>query len=727
MRTYKFMKKNYGIFLIGLLLSVTACSFTTKKLDPGDKDKEEALTELVTFVLENYHYSPKDLDKDFSKKVYKEYLKNLDPRKRFFLQEDIDDFAVYEETLHDELKNKKVDFFTLTYDRLQKRMGEMEEVYKEILEEPMDFSQKEDINTDYDNVSAPKTKEERKEVWRKQLKLNALSSYYDLKKDEEDKRKAIEKGELEEDDEDNKPKTDEELEKEARKTTKRSLEQFYDVTEDMKEDDWFAMYLDAVAKEFDPHSGYFAPEDKDRFDIAMSGSLEGIGAQLQKDLENIKITELISGGPAWTDGRLEVGDVIKKVQQDDEDKAVNISGMSINDAVKLIRGEKGSKVILTVKKVDGTTEEIDLIRDKVELEETYAKTAITNDGELNYGLIKLPGFYFDMDDYDQRNAAGDMKKEIQKLKEQGMEGLVVDLRDNGGGSLSTAIDIAGLFVEKGPVVQVRDKDNKDQVLKHKKPSVDWDGPLVILVNELSASASEILAAAMQDYERAIIIGSNQTYGKGTVQNFLDLNKFVRGNKWGDMGNVKITSQKFYRINGGSTQLEGVHSDVVAPDQYSHIDVGERDLSSPLPYDQISKAKYAKWNGYKNLKEAIKASQKRVDASEQFQLIDDHAKWIRTQRDENDFSLNYDAYTADMKESKEKAKSFDTINKYKTDLRFNSLPDEEKLFDKDTTLAKKRQRWHKNLNKDIYVEEAMQVLKDLELSDDKLKKMAKTKN
>src|SRR5690625_2722947 len=486
------------------------------------------------------------------------------------------------------------------------------------------------------------------------------------------------------------------------------------------------MYLNTVANQFDPHTGYYAPPDKDRFDIAMSGSLEGIGAQLQKDLENIKVTKLISGGPAWTDGRLKVGDVIQRVKQEDEEEAVNIGGMSLNEAVKLIRGPKGSEVTLTVKSVDGTVEDIKLIRDKVELEETYLKSAVTEKDGNKYGVIKLPGFYFNMEDYDQRNAASDMKKELDLLKKEKIDGLVIDLRNNGGGSLTTAIDIAGMFVKKGPVVQVRFGNGRKQILRHQNPKVEWNGPLVILVNELSASASEILAAAMQDYERAVIIGSKQTYGKGTVQKFIDLNRFMKNNDLGDMGDIKITTQKFYRINGGSTQLKGVHSDVVMPDRYSYIDVGERDLRVPLPWDEIDRAGYKKWDGYENLKETLKQSQQRVDSSALFTLIDENAMWIKEQKDKTVYPLNFEKYELLVKEREEKVEQFKSISDHKTDLTYRSLPEEVKLFETDTSLAKKRERWHKNLGKDAYVEEAINVLGDLKLNKAQQKKMAEAK-
>jgi carboxyl-terminal processing protease len=458
----------------------------------------------------------------------------------------------------------------------------------------------------------------------------------------------------------------------------------------------------------------------------MSGKLEGIGARLQKKNDYITIIEIISGGPAWRSEKVEVGDVILKVKQEDEKDAVSIVGMRIDDAVKLIKGPKGTKVTLTIKNVDGTITDKVITRDVVELEETYAKSSLIDKGNRKFGLINLPQFYFDMENYKERNAATDVKKEILRLKEQGMEGLVLDLRDNGGGSLRTAVDIAGLFIKKGPVVQVASNGNKE-VLEDKDSEIVWDGPLVILVNELSASASEILAAAMQDYKRAIILGSKQTYGKGTVQNVIDLNQWLRKNDLGDLGALKITSQKFYRVNGGSTQLEGVKSDVVMPDRYSYIDVGERDYDNPLPYDKIDAAKYDVWDGYIDYDETIEKSKARMAQNEQLKLIDDNARWIKERRDEKVVNLNFDKYSAEIEQRKKETERFDAIDEYDNHLTFESLPYETALMKKDTTLSEKRKRWHKNLSKDMYIEEAVHVLEDLKLNNIKAGKVADIKN
>jgi carboxyl-terminal processing protease len=331
-----------------------------------------------------------------------------------------------------------------------------------------------------------------------------------------------------------------------------------------------------------------------------------------------------------------------------------------------------------------------------------------------YGVINLPKFYIDFKDYGERNAATDVALEIERLKQAGMDGLVLDLRGNGGGSLKTVVDIAGLFIKDGPVVQVKSSGERKEVLKDTDKKIQWDGPLVILVNELSASASEILAAAMQDYKRAIILGSKQTYGKGTVQNVIDLNRFIKGNSYGDVGAIKVTTQKFYRIDGGSTQLEGVKSDVIIPDRFSYINIGEKDQDNPLPWDKIDAASYTLWSDYIDFNNAIEKSKERMLTNEYFKLIDKSAKWISEQRKVSSYPLNYNAYKAELDRDNDFAKQFDAISDYKTNLTFTSLPYEMALIEKDTILKEKRERWHNYLAKDAYVEEAINVLEDLKI-------------
>lgn len=690
--------------MLTVIVSAVSCSFTNKVESGPDKDK--LLIDLISYVLGKGHYDAKDINDDFSKEVFADYIDALDPLKRYFYASDIEEFKKYEELIDDEIRNKEINFFNLTYDRLQDRMSDARSLYKEILERPFNFEKDESISTEYEKLPYVNTRKEMENRWRLQLKFNALSSYFDKAEEQMDSLAA---------NKDYKRKTSVTLENEARDITKSSLKEYFEFADDLERKDWFSIYINSIVEEFDPHTYYFAPQDKDRFDIAMSGKLEGIGARLQKKNDNIKIIEIISGGPAWRGNDVEVGDFIMKVKQEDEEEPVSIVGMRIDDAVSLIKGPKGTKVSLTVKKVDGTIEVIDIVRDVVELEETYAKSSTVKKEDKTFGIVNLPKFYFNMQDYNQRNAAKDVKQEIVRLKEQDMDGLIIDLRDNGGGSLQTVVDIAGLFIEKGPIVQVRTKGESPEVLSDKDSNLLWDGPLVILVNELSASASEILAAAMQDYKRAIIIGSKQTYGKGTVQNVMDLNRWMRSNDFGDLGALKLTTQKFYRVNGGSTQLEGVKSDVVVPDRYSYIDIGEKDQENPLPWDKIPAADYKPWDGYIDFDQTINNSNARMAKNEQLKLIEENAKWVRQKRDVNVYSLKYDKYKANIKLNEQQAKRFDAINDYKTNFTFESLPYEQALMKKDSVLAEKRKRWHKSLSKDVYVEEAISVLEDMKIN------------
>ena len=726
------MKRKYNILLLTLLLAFASCSFTSKTFENDDRDK--LLVQLVTFVLEQGHFDAKDMNDAFSEGVFEHYLDQIDPFRRYFYQSDIKEFEKYKTELDNQIMDYDVAFFNLTHKRLLERMAESKEVYKEVLSVPFDYSKNETFNTDYENVEYVDSKKEMLERWRTQLKFSAIANYHDLVISQNGERKRekeikelneeeidaltdLEKERFFGEDEENRfvVRSESELEEEARDVTLRSLDELYGFIDERERKDWFSVYLNAIVTEFDPHTFYFAPKAKEDFDVRMSGKYEGIGARLQRKKDHITIIELISGGSAWRQNKLEVGDVILKVRQEDEEEAINVVGMPTDDAVKFIKGPKGTNVILTLKKMDGSIVDLSIPRDVIVLEETFAKSTTVKKDDKTYGVINLPGFYANFEDYGKRNAASDMKKEIERLKALGMEGLVLDLRNNGGGFLQTAVDMAGLFIKEGPVVQVRTTGEPKEVLKDRDRSIVWDGPLVILVNEFSASASEIMAAAMQDYKRAIVIGSKQTFGKGTVQRVLDLNQMVRKNTNGDLGALKLTIQKYYRINGGSVQLEGVKSDVVVPDNYSYIDIGEKNQDNPLAWDKIEPASFKVWDSYFDYNATIKKSKDRMAQSEQLSLIDQNAQWIKKIRDRNEFSLKYDDYKAQLDLNDKESKRFEKLSDYKTDLTFKSLPYEIALMKQDSTLKIKRDRWHESLSKDVYIEEALNVLSDLKMS------------
>lgn len=698
---WQFMKRNYKVLILVVALAAALWSFIPfkKSADP-DPEKEAFLMGVLNFVLTNAHYQPADINDTFSEKVYTNYLKVIDGNKRYLLQSDIDGLNKYKTLLDDEFKGQKITFFNESYPLFQTRIQEAKSYYKEILAKPIDFNVKESIDTDYEKQPWAKNKEELKERWRKQLKLNVLSSI-------EDKIKLQENDSLGKE-----PKKDfAALEKEARETTLKSLNEFFEFFEEISREEWLSVYINTLLEQFDPHTNYLAPDDKQKFDESMAGSMEGIGAQLRKKDQNTEITEVIPGGPAMKQGELENGDIILKVAQGDE-QPVDIAGMRLEKVVKMIKGKKGTTVKLTVKKADGNVKVIAIVRDKFEIEETFAKSSVIDTPEGKFGIIHLPKFYISFENRDGRDAFKDVAKEVEYLKTQNIEGIIIDLRNNGGGSLQTVVDMVGLFIPQGPVVQVKSKSGESNVLYDRDNKTQWNGPLVVLINNYSASASEIFAAAIQDYNRGLVLGSKHSYGKGTVQNLLDLNRF--GNKKiGDLGAMKFTSQKFYRVNGGSTQLKGVESDLVLPDRFLYVDTGERDNDNAMEWDKIAKAKYNVFDY--NFAPVKDKSKNRVAANAQFKLIDESAKWVKSQQDDNTFPLEYNEYLAKSKQLEEQSKRFNVLKDYKNSLSFKSLPHEEALIKNDTVLQNKRKRWFKSLNNDVYVEEAVNVLKDIKAS------------
>jgi carboxyl-terminal processing protease len=703
------MKKNIKIIAFVALLSAALVSFFPK--EKSDPEKDKALLQLITFVIEKGHYDPKTIDDNFSKSLYKSYIEGLDPSKRLFLQSDIDEFSKFEMQLDDQILNKDLSFFDLTYNRLMQRTKESKSYYKEALSKPFDYNQDEELDTNYEKAPYTKTTEELRDRWRKQIKLSTLASLTD-KMDFEKKKDSISKSnQTKLKKEDLEPKTFEKLEAETRENSLKSLDEVYAFMSELTRDDYFGIYLNNIAETFDPHTSYLAPEDKEKFDVSMSGKFFGIGARLQKKNDYTEITDLISGGPAWRGKELEAGDVVMKVAQG-KGEFVDIVGMRLDDVVKKIKGPKGTEVRLTVKKTDGSIKVISIIRDEVELEETYAKSSVVEKNGLKYGIIYLPKFYIDFADRSGRDAAKDVKLELERLKKEGVQGIIMDLRDNGGGSLSTVVDIAGMFIKEGPVVQVKAVGQDREVLSDVDTSIQWDGPLVVMINNFSASASEILAAAIQDYKRGIVVGSKQSFGKGTVQNVYELNRYIRNSSFGDLGALKTTTQKFYRIDGGSTQLKGVESDVHMPDRFSYVEIGERDIKNAMPWDKIEAAPY-KTLSIPNFETIIARSNARIKNNPQFALIDDNAKWLSKRRDENNYNLNLNKFEAEQKAIEQEIKKYKPINSYKTNLQFQSLPYEIAMMQKDTLLKEKRVRWHESLAKDAYVEEALNILDDMQ--------------
>ena len=687
------MKFNFLHIVVIVAIILFGFSFSEDKF--SDPNKEKLLIEVVKYVVEKGHYSTLDINDDISEKIYNTYLEQLDAQKRFFLQSDIRQFEKYKLKLDDQLKDQDLTFFNLVYETSRKRINEVKNYYEEIMSNSFDFSSNEDINLDFENKSYARNSNEIKNRWRKQLKYSTLD-IISLKLG--DSIKVI----------DNKTRN------ESMTLIKKNTDDFFDYVEEMDRDDWFANYINAFLNQLDPHTVYFNPEDKDRFDTNISGKFDGIGARLQKTEGTVKIVDIIVGGPIWKDKLLDVGDIILKVAQENQDP-INIIGMKLDDAIKLIKGPADSFVTLTVKKISGEIKDVLIKRGVVELEELYAKSTLINKGDKNYGYISLPKFYIDFSDRKSRNSANDVKNEIIKLKNNGISGLILDLRNNGGGALQTVVDMTGLFIERGPIVQVKSTGNRKQILYDKDPQVVWDGPLVILMNKMSASASEILAGALQDYNRAVIIGNEKSFGKGTVQNVIDLNRFISNSSY-DLGALKITTDKFYRINGESVQLEGVKSDIVIPDSYKYIFNGEKDEKNPLQWDKITPANFDKWAKRDYLNKISSENQSRIDNDDYYSLINDRAQWLKDQQSNKTISLNFNSYNSFLTKQREKNKRFESLNKYENTLNFKLLKTEKQYIMSNKELLSSRNRWHRNLTKDLYLEEGVKALEMLSLLD-----------
>jgi len=697
------LRNKISISLIALSLSFTA-SHANQNIKNTDPEKDKILVYVLKNILTRGHFVVKDMNDDFSEQVYTSFIEGLDPSKRYFTQKDLKEFSKFKYEIDNQLLEDDVSFYNTVYANFTKKIKNAKSYYAELLSQPFHFDKNETIDIDYDKVPFAKNENQLIDYWRKQLKLNVLSRVQNKIEKQDDKIKKDSK---------TKKKSFDSLEKEARAEVLKNMDELYLRIEELEHEDWFSTFLNSVVGAFDPHTTYMAPRTKERFDQDMSGKLEGIGARLSKKGIYTEIFELVSGGPAWKQGELEAGDIILEVAQADKEP-LDIVGMRLDDAIKFIKGKKGTEVRLTVKKkLDGTTRIISIIRDVVELEETFVKSTIVEKEGKKYGLIDLPRFYIDFSDIDSRDSAKDMEKEIARLKSENVSGLLIDLRNNGGGSLKTAIEIAGLFITEGPVVQVKYRGQDPIVKNDENPKMQWDGAVVVLVNELSASASEIFAAAMQDYGRAVIIGGNQTYGKGTVQSVIPINNFYPKYEK-DLGAIKMTIQKFYRVNGGSTQIEGVYSDIAMPNKYSYMKFGERDLTGALIWDKVPQANYTKTNSYENFSDVINKSKNRIALDEKFKLINEYAKWLKENQEDTSYSLNFKDFSKESALLEVASKKYTNAFKNETKLNFESPKYEFPLIEKDSVLGDKRTAWHKNLAKDIYVAEALNVLKDLKL-------------
>lgn len=674
-----------------------------KPTDPVTRDR--VLMNLVTNSLNNLHYNPKQLNDSLSAQVFDLYLKRLDISKRFLLQEDVNALSAFRYSIDDAFQDGSMTFFELSNEIITRRIDEAQQYANEILAQPFDFSKEAFIETDADKLDYAATPDELKERWQLNLKFQTLSR---LSGKMEEQEKAIEKG-----DTTFTQKTFAEWEVWARENVAKRNKDWLTRLQKTERKERFDMFLNAFINVFDPHSGYYPPKAKEDFDIRFSGQLEGIGATLEQEDGYIKVNRIVPGSASARQGELEVGDLIVKVAQDGEEP-VDVVDMRLDDAVRLIRGPKGTTVHLTVRKIDGSLTIISIVREVVVLEETFAKSAILQEegSKRRIGYIKLPSFYMDFNDSQGRSSAKDVLAELNKLQEEGIDGLVFDLRDNGGGSLMDAVAIAGYFIEKGPVVQVKSRMGAPSVFDDKDAKVQYAGPLVVMVNSFSASASEIFAAAMQDYGRALIIGSATTFGKGTVQRFFELDRMVpqENEDIKPLGSIKLTTQKFYRINGNTTQLQGLTPDIILPDRFAYVDIGEKERDYPMPWNIIDPATYQPWTSSTLDMKAIRQYQnRRMTSDTTFQLLQDQARQLKSQRDATYYPLEWQAYLDFEALRKAENKRFESLGKNALDIMASYPKADQILLEADTVKRATMEKWHEQLRKDRHLFEAVNIL------------------
>ena len=669
-------------------------------------EKNDVILRMVVQLAERYHVSPATIDKQFSEKVFNAYLKQLDTYKWFLTMEDVKQMEAYKWQIDEHIKKNTHLLYELAVNLMDNRIPEVQGYYREILSQPFDFEVEEDYETDFDKRNWSANSEELKENWRKQLKYLVLFQTANALKAQENETDS------------SKIKTLETIESEARERVLKSRNDIFNNLKQQKNEGKFSLYVNAIVSVFDPHTVYSTPRDKENFDIRMSGQLEGIGAVLQASDGYAKVVRIVPGSPSWLQGELKVNDHITKVKQEHEVESVDIFGMNLDDAVQLIRGKKGTKVTITVKRGDGSIHDITLIRDIVIDEESYAKSAIITDPATKnkVGYIDLSSFYVDF----KRSASGracsdDIAAEIEKLKKDNVQGIILDLRYNSGGALGEAIKMGGLFIPKGPIVQVKSNNELPRVYSNNStPPAMYEGPFVILVSPFSASASEILSAAMQDYKRAVIVGSPSTFGKGTVQEVIPLDDWLPSNMRNlrPTGAFNLTIQNYYRITGGSVQLKGVESDIVLPDVYSEMKMGERYEDNCLPYTTVAPAKYDVWKNPVPVETLRKKSIERTSKNEVFKLLNEQVALVKKQRDNTIISLNLKTYQQEEKKRKEENKRFDEISKLSNSLIITVTNTDIAEIKDDTTKINRSGRWIKDLNKDIYLEEAVKIIGDI---------------
>ncbi|MFV0438566.1 MAG: carboxy terminal-processing peptidase [Desulfopila sp.] len=688
------------VFVGSIFLLLQAGCGQIQAQDNGnvDQKRNKLIGYMISRQLPSLHFSDKTMDDNLARAAFTLYIKQLDYQKRFLLKKDVDQLSAFAPYIDDNLKRGTISLPDAGYAIINERIAQVEKMVADLLTEHIDPYTRGSLQTDPDQLAWVTSLAELKNRWRKILQVQLNNRFLDLQDDQKD---AVRK------------KSDQELWKETYEKVRKSNQNFFHRLHQETLQDHYDRFFNAVTRAFDPHTNYIPPAGKEQFDISMRGSLEGIGALLREDDGLIKVMQIIPGSASAKQGRLAAEDIILQVAEGDQEP-VDISDMRLRDAVRLIRGPKGTEVRLTVRKPDGSKEVIPIIRDVVEIEETFVKSMVVNDPDGDrIGYILVPSFYRDFEKNGQeggRNSSEDTKNELDRLKKQGVKGVILDLRNNGGGALVDAVDIVGLFIEHGPVVIVRNSNNSERVLGDESYGVEYGGPLVVLVNKFSASASEIVAAALQDYGRAVIIGDEHTHGKGTVQTIIDLNQnipLLQLKKYEDLGALKVMIQKFYRVTGGSTQYKGVEPDIVLPSLFRHIKSGERYLEYSLPWDSIAPVDYTPWSHHLNIDRLRKKSLARIKNDEAFKMITEESEKAVKRSKDTEISINLDDMRAKLEEAREARQHIGAYYKKFKD------EEQEEDFEVDTsTPAEKKQEWVEEVKDDPYVREAARVVQDI---------------
>ena len=652
---------------------------------------------MVVQSIDQTHYNPIALNDSTSMRLFNRCI-NTELNKKLLTAQDSVELSRYKLELDDQIIGENLVFFKMYVERIKTRIQEKKSWSEALLQEPILLETTDVYETDGDKQHFSKSAFDLKNEWRKMILYQVM-----VRVDEG--LTALEKKST-------KPTKyqNDSILNDARQKTLKNQNEWIKRLERRTEKEYFGEFVNHFTSLLDPHTQFFAPVERKRFDQSMSGQFEGIGARLQQKDGILKVSEIIIGSPSYKQGELKAGDDILKVAQG-SNEPVDITDMEMEDAIELIKGKKGTEVRLTVRKNDNSTKVISIIRDVIEIEETFAKSAVLKNNDLQ-GYIYLPSFYTDFTRNGAHHCSQDVRREIEKLKSQGIKGLILDLRDNGGGSLQEAVDLAGLFIDRGPVVQVRSKFQDIRVLEDINAGVVWDGPLVILVNHNSASASEILAAAIQDYKRGCIVGT-QSFGKGTVQSFIDLDQMVPEHLVAlkPTGSVKVTQQKFYRINGGSTQLKGVSPDLMLPDPYEYIDLGEKEMFNPMPWDQIASAK-TKTYKMRSLDELRKKSNQRISTQAGFEYLKKQALRVKSKKENTAVPLQLVLFRKQQQVWRDEAKELEANKKSISGFGASLLPNDLKRIESDTSRKNRELKWVEALSKDLYLYESSQIVKDL---------------